>query len=189
MREKLGNSQYDKPCSHPTYHSSCDEAKNDNPIRCWRNKDFFYRFLEFCHIKWWDYMGKWVHDEWHHDESRDDKLHIIQSSYLAHTWADKLTKNHIIKSRRDDWWNDGLFPYSQKSSDFLADNSHVGDEKSRWIHRNKKIIFWYFWEKTLRAFHFSVWYSWFCILLFGVSRAHHREYVLRRQWYQESYHG
>ena len=79
-------------------------------------------------------MRKGVHDDRHHDESWDDELHVVHTTDCSDTRTDELPEDHIVECRRDDRWDDRLFPYTEKTGDFLADDGHIGSEECGRIH-------------------------------------------------------
>lgn len=134
MRKKHRYHEYDGTGYHTSDNSPSDKSRYDHPIWSWWYQYLFDSFLEFCHIKRWHYMGKWIHNNRHHNESWNNEFHIGESSHYSDSWSDELPKDHIIECRRDHWWDNCLFPYSEKSWDFFSDNSHIRNKQLRWRH-------------------------------------------------------
>lgn len=138
MCKKQCYTENNRSCNHPTDHPTRDKSSNNHWIGSRGNKDFFDRFLKFCHIKWGNHMGKRIHNDWHHHESWNDKFHIRKSSHLSYTISDKLSKNHVVKSCCDHWRNNRLPPDPKKSLNFLKNNGIIRCKKLWRIHNNEE---------------------------------------------------
>ena len=135
MCEKHGYTEHDRSRHHTTDDTSRDESEDDHPIWSRWNEYFLDCLLELRHIERRHHMWERVQDHGHHHESWHDELHVRESTDDADTWSDELSEYHIVECCCDHWWYDRLFPHSEESRDFFADDSWVGDPELWWIHR------------------------------------------------------
>ena len=154
LRKEKRNRKNNGTRCHATNHPSRNIPRNNDRIRCGWHQNLFNRLLEFCHIDRWDHMRKWIHNHTHHHESRHNKRHIIHSTHFSDACTNKLSENHIIECCRDNRRNKCLFPDTQKSHDFLANNRRVSDKQFMCIHGWEYIEF----DMEYKIFMSQIWW-------------------------------